>query len=125
MTDAPMTPEEQAIEMLAERGRLPGASVPFDVVAELLTKALSREEQVRAEERGRYRHVKRGTIYQVVGEASLQIATYDLVDGSNLVIYRGEDGKLWAREHGEFHDGRFELAPPSLRALGHEGGGNG
>lgn len=55
----------------------------------------------------RYRHVKRGTEYEVIGLASLQIATGDLVDGSSLVIYRGEDGQLWAREEGEFHDGRF------------------
>ena len=55
----------------------------------------------------RYRHVKRGTVYEVIGEASLQIATNDLVDGDHLIIYRGKDGKLWAREEGEFHDGRF------------------
>jgi hypothetical protein len=55
----------------------------------------------------RYRHVKRGTVYEVIGEAELQMATVDLVDGSALVIYRGQDGKIWAREEGEFHDGRF------------------
>lgn len=61
----------------------------------------------------RYRHVKRGTEYEVIGTAELQMSR-DLVDGSSLVIYRGDDGKLWAREEGEFHDGRFiALQPPA------------
>jgi hypothetical protein len=53
------------------------------------------------------RHKKRGTTYTVIGEAELQMA-HDLVDGASLVIYQGEDGKWWAREEGEFDDGRFE-----------------
>ncbi len=56
----------------------------------------------------RYRHVKRGTVYEVIGTGELQTASGALVDGSAMVIYRGEDGRLWAREEGEFHDGRFE-----------------
>jgi hypothetical protein len=60
----------------------------------------------------RWRHVKRGTVYEEIGRAELQIATLDLVDGSDLVIYRGEDGKLWARQEDEFLDGRFvEITP--------------
>lgn len=55
-----------------------------------------------------YRHKKRNTAYIVIGEAELQTATGDLVDGSALVVYQGVDGKMWAREEGEFHDGRFE-----------------
>ena len=57
----------------------------------------------------RYRHVKRGGEYEVIGTASLQTVSGDLVDGSDLVIYRDGDGELWAREEGEFHDGRFAL----------------
>jgi len=56
----------------------------------------------------RYRHVKRGTVYEVIGEAELQMSVDCLVDGSSMVVYRGEDGRLWCREEGEFHDGRFE-----------------
>jgi hypothetical protein len=55
----------------------------------------------------KWRHKRRGTSYEVVGMAELQMTT-DLVDGSELVVYRGDDGKLWAREYGEFTDGRFE-----------------
>lgn len=53
------------------------------------------------------RHKKRGTTYAVIGTAELQMAT-DLVDGSFLTIYQGEDGKWWARQEDEFADGRFE-----------------
>jgi hypothetical protein len=35
----------------------------------------------------------------------------DAVDGALLVLYRGEDGKMWARQEHEFHDGRFEPLP--------------
>lgn len=56
----------------------------------------------------RYRHKKRGTVYEVIGEAELQCATHDPSEGDELVIYRGDDGKLWARMRDEFHDGRFE-----------------
>lgn len=54
-----------------------------------------------------YRHAKRGTTYAVIGKAELQMNA-DVVDGSEMVVYRGEDGRLWVREYGEFHDGRFE-----------------
>ena len=56
---------------------------------------------------GRYRHVKRGTVYEIVGEAELQTNADNLVDGSQMMVYRGEDGKLWCRHYDEFHDGRF------------------
>lgn len=55
-----------------------------------------------------WKHKKRGTVYAELGRAELQIATLEVVEGSELVIYRGEDGKLWAREASEFEDGRFE-----------------
>lgn len=54
-----------------------------------------------------WRHEKRGTVYREIGRAELQIATLDVVEGSCLVIYRGADGKLWARQEDEFEDGRF------------------
>jgi len=69
------------------------------------------EQVLPVEPCGVWRHVKRGTTYEVVGLAQLQIATCDVVEGSALVVYRGDDGKLWAREEGEFLDGRFERAP--------------
>ena len=58
----------------------------------------------------RYRHKKRGTVYEVIGEAELQTNTDNLVDGSQMMVYRGEDGKLWCRHYDEFHDGRFAAA---------------
>lgn len=55
-----------------------------------------------------YRHKKRGTLYTVLGEGTLQCSANELLDNQPIVVYRGEDGKLWARGVAEFHDGRFE-----------------
>lgn len=67
----------------------------------------------------RVRHLKRGSIYEVLGEAEAQISTgypgpdhagygFHLAEGDKLVVYRGlEDGKLWLRAPEEFADGRF------------------
>lgn len=55
-----------------------------------------------------WRHRKRGTVYESVGIAVLQVSTSPVGNGSRLVVYRGSDGALWAREEGEFADGRFE-----------------
>lgn len=63
--------------------------------------------------RERWQHVKRGTVYTKVGIAELQMNCDLLLDGSELVVYRGDDGKLWCREVTEFEDGRFVPAPPA------------
>jgi hypothetical protein len=64
-----------------------------------------------------YRHVKRSTVYEVVGLASLQNANQAVLpEAACLVIYRGDDGNLWAREGGEFMDGRFALTEPARKA---------
>ena len=55
----------------------------------------------------RYRHKQRGTFYDVIGVARLQ-AGQPQMEKAALTIYRGDDGKLWARNTAEFHDGRFE-----------------
>jgi hypothetical protein len=61
----------------------------------------------------RIRHIQRGTEYDVLGVAELQIADASVLEGSKLAIYRGNDGKLWAREVGEFRDGRFKTITPA------------
>jgi hypothetical protein len=80
----------------------------------------------------RVRHVKRGTEYDVLFRGvELQVATPEAMnlngtdfrlvalEGQKLVVYRGAEGKLWARKEAEFDDGRFAaLAAPS------EGGGD-
>lgn len=56
-----------------------------------------------------YRHEKRGTDYQIVGIAKLQNGGgHPLFDDAPLVVYRGDDGQLWARHEKEFTDGRFK-----------------
>lgn len=56
-----------------------------------------------------WQHIKRGTAYDVLGIAELQ-AGQPQHEKAALVIYRGDDGKLWARNSAEFTDGRFRLA---------------
>jgi hypothetical protein len=61
----------------------------------------------------RVRHKKRGTTYEVLGEAEVQLSTfqtYGIKEGDKLIVYRSEaDGKLWLRLASEFTDGRFEV----------------
>lgn len=49
---------------------------------------------------------KRGTDYEVVGQASLQSGSA-IAEGAHLVIYRDSRGLLWARPSAEFLDGRL------------------
>lgn len=55
-----------------------------------------------------FRHIKRGTEYEIIGVGDLQMSRDLLVDGSSMVLYRGANGQLCCREEGEFLDGRFE-----------------
>jgi hypothetical protein len=55
----------------------------------------------------RWRHKKRRTTYTEVGRAELQ-SSMPLDEGDIMVVYRGDDGKLWVRPADEFDDGRFE-----------------
>ena len=64
----------------------------------------------RDEAAGWVRHKKRGSIYAVVGTASL-LTVGSIDEGASLVIYRGASGDLWARPKAEFNDGRFEALP--------------
>lgn len=61
----------------------------------------------------RYRHLKRGTLYTAIGDAELQSARR-LDEGVILRVYRGDDGRLWARPADEFLDGRFEEVTEQL-----------
>ncbi len=57
----------------------------------------------------KFRHKKRGTTYEVIGEAEIQISIRTLEEGDIVIIYKDEkSGKLWARNRDEFFDGRFE-----------------
>lgn len=55
-----------------------------------------------------WRHKKRGTLYEFVGLAGLQIATHPELEKQSYAVYRGEDDELWVRPEAEFLDGRFE-----------------
>ena len=80
-----------------------------DIIGKAIDSGALFSPKATASERKCYRHAKRGTVYEVIGTAELQ-AGQPQFEHADLVIYRGEDGKLWARNSGEFHDGRFILA---------------
>jgi hypothetical protein len=73
----------------------------------------------------RFRHMARGTTYQMIGRARMQVSDAKLTTSSLLgkreidlsqfferisfVVYRAEvDDTLWVRPESEFFDGRFE-----------------
>lgn len=59
-----------------------------------------------------HRHVKRGSDYQAMGTAHVQISTDDPIQEDDvLMIYRDKAGQLWARRDSEFFDGRFAPLP--------------
>lgn len=63
----------------------------------------------------RYRHVKRGTIYEIILRCCLQLdGDHDM---SPMVVYRDvADGSIWTRRQSEFFDGRFEALTPAPEA---------
>lgn len=81
----------------------------------------------------RVRHVKRGSEYEVIGEAEAQVSkghviypnpggpclARDAKDGDKLTVYRDpKAGKLWCRFTDEFRDGRFETLTPAQAGAG-------
>lgn len=74
----------------------------------------------------RVRHLKRGTEYEVLGEAEAQVSkgasTRDgkhhrcICDDDRLTVYRClKTGKLWCRFTDEFRDGRFVPSPTDAK----------
>lgn len=56
-----------------------------------------------------YRHKKRGSLYQDLGNGTLQLEEgASLTDGDELKVYIDSMSRLWFRKPSEFHDGRFE-----------------
>jgi hypothetical protein len=109
----------QAVEMRERAAKVAEDDVPDDddphvaageAIAGMRIAAAIRALAVGGDQAKRWRHLKRGTVYEEIGRGELQMSA-DLVDGSAMVIYRGDDGRLWVREEGEFEDGRFAALP--------------
>jgi Lar family restriction alleviation protein len=67
-----------------------------------------------------HRHKSTGGEYQLLGHGAIQ-TTMPLEDHDEVAIYRGRDGRLWARAKMEFQDGRFERIAPPPPSEGEEG----
>lgn len=69
----------------------------------------------------RVRHKKRGTTYEVLGDAEMQLSRANfhyIYEGNLLTVYRCEKtGKLWCRFPGEMSDGRFEAVQSDSAAM--------
>lgn len=63
----------------------------------------------------RWKHLKRGTEYELLGVGCLQVGPAPLRDMEEVAIYRGDDGHLWVRPSDEFMDGRFALVSDEAR----------
>lgn len=61
-----------------------------------------------------HQHVKRGTEYRHIGTARIQ-SDVPLDDYSEVEVYIGAEGDLWARRKVEFHDGRFHTLAGNCR----------
>lgn len=68
-------------------------------------------QEIAARFQPRVRHLKRGSEYAVIGEASVQ-ASSDIAEGDRVMVYRGlTTDQLYVRPVTEFNDGRFEKLP--------------
>lgn len=57
----------------------------------------------------KYRHIKRGTTYRIIGTGTLQASTEPVKEGDVMTVYQSlHDGSIWIRKTTEFMDGRFE-----------------
>lgn len=58
----------------------------------------------------RYQHVKRGSTYIVLHDATMQAE--GPLDNERVIVYQCEaDGRVWVRPYSEFVDGRFRVLP--------------
>lgn len=53
-----------------------------------------------------WQHIRSKCVYELIGTASIK-TEQPLEDMASVVVYRGENGSLWARRRDEFNDGRF------------------
>jgi hypothetical protein len=58
----------------------------------------------------RYQHVKSGSIYIVLHDATMQAE--GPLDNERVIVYQCQDDiRVWVRPYSEFMDGRFRVLP--------------
>ena len=98
------------IDIICDTLWMPTEVSPAETVVDYIDAALAALRP--AQDAERVVHMKRGSTYEVIGEAEVQCAVM-VEEGAMLTVYRCEkDGKLWARPTAEFRDGRFAASPP-------------
>lgn len=115
MTDRTAALEEATTLVEREYADIYGKRCSTANARRLASAALSALPLADTEGEGGWRHKKRGTIYDIIGSATVQASLPPpLHDGAEVLIYRcREDGSLYVRRPTEFHDGRFEKIVPS------------
>ena len=104
--------DETLIKETAERIKMIGDSidVPMHIKdARQMARAALAVVEKRRGWRPTHRYIKTGSEYRLIGRAYIQTEV-PLIDYALAVIYRGADGRLWARRAVEF-DERFKPLP--------------
>lgn len=85
------------------------AGLHVNTVAAIVLDAIQRDRAAQSNTARRWRHGERGSVYAEVARGELQRSDMrPLVEGTRMVAYRGEDGRVWFSAEREFWDGHFE-----------------
>ena len=129
MGDQTTTPLVERLRVQAARHRenatgLASAALLEEAANEIERAAMSVASVSAVTAERHVRHLKRGSVYAVLGAATAQVSRGTvpasgtlpigriLRDDATVVVYVGADGRLWVRFPDEMNDGRFETIAP-------------
>lgn len=99
------------IDQILDHARYPRSiymrSVAENIIAGHISALTASGFAVVKVDRERWKHVKRGSFYRVLGQGNAQVSSH-IKDMEPVIIYQAEEGgSLWVRPATEFYDGRF------------------